>query len=500
MSFLSERILRLTKRLYSTGRAFRVPEGGVLEQLHITLNKSEEAAYSDAIGILDTILPDNDNFTEEDALDWEERLGIVIRPDVPLEDRKAAILRKMNHPGDKLERAHYLFIQKQLQLAGFKVWVYENRFPLSGGFITKSLARFVEQHYNPQFTGQFQHGQIQHGQSQLFNAFEKVVNFLSNEEDENVDVVNGRQTFFIGGDEPGKWANVLPSRETEFRKTILQLKPVESAALLAIKYGDGLFDDPSTLTTPAFGNTRLRALGNRLYTLNNPRTAVQVWNIDADAAISGETVSGLVDGRGFDIDEQADKIYIVDEDGGTDPRVRVFNQQTNAEIPGENFGSGTLTINSGNPIFYKGEIYIYDNFGGVNDKIFVFNVGTGALDRTIPILENYSWHEVADDTLIITYTGTEQSMRFYDLQGNENVDLRQTSAEGINAPRELTVENGFLYLCNAFENRIRRYEFFRGKLELIDSFAASGCFRITVSDDNLVWTEGSNWFLRKRNT
>jgi len=329
MTFLSAQLLKLTKRLYPKGRAFRLPESGVLERLHISLNKSEEAAYLDAIGILDTILPDNENFGTDDALDWEVRLGLNVNPALELVDRKAAILRKMNHPSDKLERAHFLFIQKQLQIAGFRVFVYENRFPDgSGGFSVKNLARWIEQHYNLLFTVTFQHGQIQHGQSQLFNAFEKVVNFLSNEEDSTVNVVNGRQTFFIGGDTPGKYANVKATRETEFRKLILQLKPVESAALLAIRYGDGLFDDLSTVApTPTSINltSRFILINNRLYYQSSPATIIRVWDIFTDAEIPGEAMgSGIIqNSQSIDFDYENNKMYVLDH--GATVKVKVSN-------------------------------------------------------------------------------------------------------------------------------------------------------------------------------
>ena len=505
MSFLSERLLKLTRRLYPTGRAFKLPENGVLERLHISLNKIEESTYLDAVGILDTLLPDNDNFTADDALDWEVRLGITLRDGVSLEDRKAAILRKMNHPGDKLERAHYLFIQHQLQLAGFRVWVYENRFPDGGGgFSVKSLATFVEEFYNTVFLGIFQHGQRQHGQINGFSGFEKVANYLTNAEDSAVIVANGRQTFFIGGDEPGKFANVLGERETELRKVILQLKPAESAALLAIRYGNGLFDDSTILTNPSNidFNLKFQLVGNRLFYQTALNTTIKIWDIIADAQIPGEEFGAavIVNSISLHIDSTNNKAYILDI-GGT-PQVRVFNTATGAAIPGENFGSGTVTANSKDLIIYDGEAFVYDSGGTGN--IFVFIVSTGVLDRTLSVnsttIKEIAINEVlpGEEGRIYASEGTTNLLRLFDLQGVEDT-VNQVS--GLNNPLQIVSENGYLYLCNNGEGVMRRYDIFRGAVELVTpGQTIAGVINVAVSDQNLILTDGTSITRFEKNT
>ena len=72
-----QKIMALTRQLYPTGRAFKMPAGGWLEKLHHALGISEAKAYNDAVSLLNGLLPDNPNFTEEDASTWEVRLGMI---------------------------------------------------------------------------------------------------------------------------------------------------------------------------------------------------------------------------------------------------------------------------------------------------------------------------------------------------------------------------------------------------------------------------------------
>lgn len=125
---IQDTIIQLSKSLFPTGRAFNIPTGRQFEKLISSLSASEARAWLDATAILNSILPDNDSFTIADADDWERRLGLITNEATSLADRKAAIIRKMNHPGTIKARQHYLYIQQQLQDAGFNVYVYENRF------------------------------------------------------------------------------------------------------------------------------------------------------------------------------------------------------------------------------------------------------------------------------------------------------------------------------------------------------------------------------------
>jgi uncharacterized protein YmfQ (DUF2313 family) len=232
---IADKILALTKQLYPEGRAFKMPDGGYLEGLHRALALSEEQAWNDAVGILNNILPDNSGFTSEDATAWERRLGIASNNSVSLSDRKAAIQRKLNHPGIVKSRQSWLYLQGQLQAAGFDVYVHENRFDDgAGGYetqnpldVTSGSGEFQNQH------GDFEHGEQQHG-----GWYENIIaNHIEEDRDSVFDLGdNFRSTFFIGGQTFGDFADVDEDRKTEFRQLILRIKPVQTVGILLINY------------------------------------------------------------------------------------------------------------------------------------------------------------------------------------------------------------------------------------------------------------------------
>lgn len=228
-------LIKLTKQLYPTGRAFRIQKNGIKEKFHEGLAVSEQAAIDSANGILNSILPDNDNFTIEDAGLWEIRLGMISGEGNLLSDRKAAILRKMRHPGNVLARQHYLYIENQLQVAGFNVFVHENRFLSGGVYITKTLQDLGVPVTNVIQHGQAQHGQIVHGQY----IVDKVANYMDSAKDRLFYVGSTqklRATFFISGEVLPDYADVLATREIEFRELILKLKPANTMVYLLINY------------------------------------------------------------------------------------------------------------------------------------------------------------------------------------------------------------------------------------------------------------------------
>jgi len=231
MLTLKDQILKLTKNLYPTGRAFKMSINSVFEKFHVGLSLSEERAYSDAISILDSIIPDNSNFTTDDAAQWERRLAITTSIGTTLDDRKSAIIRKMNHPGITPSRQHFLYLEGELQKAGFDLFVHENRFETfvgSGIYETREPnAAFGLNH------GEFQHGQQQHGRSD----FDTVANSFLQSVDSSFDLgLNLRSTFFIGGEILGDYGNVPAEREIELRRLILNIKPVQAIGLLFVNF------------------------------------------------------------------------------------------------------------------------------------------------------------------------------------------------------------------------------------------------------------------------
>ena len=252
MGLIEDKFLKLTKQLYPRARAFKLFTNSWFEKFHIGLALSEAQAYRDSVAILDSILPDNNNFTSDDATDWERRLGLVSNPLVPLEDRKLAIKRKMNHPGTIKARQHYLYIQGQLQQAGFDVYVYENFgellpadfivipeiFSLNEGNLDEfNLGDAISVY--PSLFGvpnldEFNLGEFNLDEEVYLN---KIVNNIPTEADSYFDIgLTSRATFYIGGPTAGSFANVPLVRRNEFIKLILTLKPVQNVGYLLINY------------------------------------------------------------------------------------------------------------------------------------------------------------------------------------------------------------------------------------------------------------------------
>jgi uncharacterized protein YmfQ (DUF2313 family) len=227
-----DHIIRLSNLLYPNGRAFKTLAYGWKETLHTALGLSETRAFDDATSTLDSAIPDNDNFTAEDATAWEKRYGITTN-NTDLATRKMAIIQKMNYPGLAKARGNYRFIQKQLRDAGFDVYVYENRFPDGmGGYVTQDPITLSG------FGSENQYGDFEYGESDYGPYFSNIVaNFIDEERDNNFNIGgNLRSTFFIGGSPIGTDADIDINRKEEFRHMILRLKPTQTVAFLFINY------------------------------------------------------------------------------------------------------------------------------------------------------------------------------------------------------------------------------------------------------------------------
>lgn len=231
-----DKIMTLTRQLFPKGRAFKMPFGGDFEKLMRAAAKSEERVIQDLLSIHNSILPDTNLFTEEDATDWERRLGLLTVTGVSLANRKLAIGRKLNFPGAQKGRQSGGYLQQQLQAAGFPVFVHENRFSDGmGGWVTKTP--FELSGVAPIVT--FGHGDVQHGTNQHGGTFGTAI--IANHIDEALDATfdiggNFRSTFFIGGAVAGSYAVVDPLRKQEFRRLVLTIKPVQAIGLLFINY------------------------------------------------------------------------------------------------------------------------------------------------------------------------------------------------------------------------------------------------------------------------
>lgn len=266
--------------LYPLGRAFRVSNDSNLHKLHDALAESENTAYSSALSVLDSILPDNDNFTTDDATSWERRLGLITNTNTPLTDRKRGLIRKMNHPGTIKARQHYLYLERELRAAGFDVYIVENRFLASTtldeqlGILEFGEWEFGGTNINPDkyevtdpntFSNEYANFTVEFGEWEFGGGID--YSLVANHIDETLDndffstltdfelpelgaVEFGewefggtftylqalRSTFFVSGNTPTEMANILASRKDEFRQLILRIKPVQTIGILLINY------------------------------------------------------------------------------------------------------------------------------------------------------------------------------------------------------------------------------------------------------------------------
>jgi hypothetical protein len=246
MIFNIDKIIKLKQQLYPKGRAFVFDEKSYLYAFHKAIAEVLKNGYNDAKSILDSILPDNDRFSELDASQWERRLGLISNPSVSLSDRKKAILRKWQHPGQIAPRQHRLFIENQLQLAGFNVRVFENRFYDGlGNIVSLNPDYFVGTMH-----GDFEHGEQEHGDY----GFSFLANYIDEIRDSNFIATDNNFSFFIASSDFGTVdnfgvtipsvgvtindirADVLDVRKKEFRQLILKLKPNQTIGYLLVNY------------------------------------------------------------------------------------------------------------------------------------------------------------------------------------------------------------------------------------------------------------------------
>ena len=271
MTFIEDAILKLSDQLYPSGRAFAMPmpdntslifitedgltiitedglndfitengndEGGILYRLHRALGKSEERLYTDAVSTYDSIFPDNPNFTEQDALDWQNRLGIYTNnTDLPMQ--MLAIIRKMNYPGSTAPRQSAVYLQQQLNAAGFTMLtVYENIFSDGmGGWVSQTPAEVLGISIGQAYYNNFDYGQLDYGAGYASAGITLVANHMNAADDADFVIEpDYKSTFFIAGATISTFANVPASRQAELRQLILTLKPLQTVAFLFINF------------------------------------------------------------------------------------------------------------------------------------------------------------------------------------------------------------------------------------------------------------------------
>ena len=230
---ISKVLSDLVSQLYPTGRAFFVNKDGIMDKTHSAINTSFIRILNDSVFTLNSTFPDNENFTIQDCELWEYRYGLVTNPDLSLQDRRNAILRKMGRGLNVPARQHKNYIEYQLRTAGFDVYVHENGFIEGGIKVYKTPEQIVEGNSNiVQHGGTFQHGiGAQHGAS----GAQVIANSYKKNESYSVGS-NLWATFFIGGAVLGDMAEIPSRREEEFRELVLKLKPAHLVAYTFVNF------------------------------------------------------------------------------------------------------------------------------------------------------------------------------------------------------------------------------------------------------------------------
>ena len=232
----AEDFMRLVNQLYPTGRAWYLPEDGVFQNFHKAVNLSFLRFINDVYSTIDSSIPDTSNFTEEDCLLWEYKLGLNTNLSLTLNQRREIILRKIAYPQNIKSRQGLSYIQEQLNIYGFDVGVYENIFwNPDGTYFYKLPTDIINNSIIPTQHG----GEVQHGQSTQHGAGNYDV-IANNMYEENYSIGGSENlwaTFFLASPNDITQRAVIPqARKAEFRELVLKLKPAHLVAFTFINY------------------------------------------------------------------------------------------------------------------------------------------------------------------------------------------------------------------------------------------------------------------------
>lgn len=247
--FSSDKVLKSLRSLLPRGKAFSFADNSIGNMLNKAYSKSIGKLYSDSYSIFDSIIPDTSNFTSDDALMWEKKLGIKASELTTLEIRKKAIIQKYNYPNSDAPRQHFSFIEKQLRDAGFNVRIYENnesgvtRTPES--ILASIGVPFHGDSYHSDdifhasmisgLGASTHHEETTHSEDITHNTgiFSLIANHIDERLDWDFPIWNNmRSTFFISGEVIEDFITIPEDRRNEFRQLVLQLKPAQSIGII----------------------------------------------------------------------------------------------------------------------------------------------------------------------------------------------------------------------------------------------------------------------------
>jgi hypothetical protein len=213
----SSKFMRITRQLLPTGRAWWLAANSYISNIFEALSVSDSRIENDIINIKYSILADS-NFMSLEAVErWESIFAI--KSSTVIEDRILAINQRQSYPGNVLARQSMPYIQSQLQLAGFNVY-------LSKGFDVSTAEYYDDCYYD----------------DVIYDSTSDVFEIIAN------DVVVNRDAHFclsslddyaiytISASDIISNAQIQVERKNEFRELILRLKPAQVVCVLKVTY------------------------------------------------------------------------------------------------------------------------------------------------------------------------------------------------------------------------------------------------------------------------
>jgi len=202
--FIRENVRRLIQQLYPTGRAWQGKDDSLRER-DVKADSISDYIY-ELETFIATILPDNDMFNNNDATNWERRIGLDYDPEtLTLDERKAEIIRKLSFPGGFKHTLTLDFLEYQLRASSFDIHVYPNL-----GLTQPAYTELVA------------------------NSVDKEDGFTIN---------NFHHSFIIAGETINTQAIIESRRRNEFIRKILKYKPMNMVCILnsTVSKQDGTF-------------------------------------------------------------------------------------------------------------------------------------------------------------------------------------------------------------------------------------------------------------------
>lgn len=212
-----DKIKKLNDELYPTGRAWWKKNTSVFYRIHEALSISESRVQSEIVNTQLSIIADNYSVSDISVDRWEEVYGLNSNGTKP--DRIKMIRQRMSYPGNVLARQSGSYIEQQLQIAGFDVYVH------------------YKGAYNPASSvyGGFVYGDTPYGKpADIYTICANNV-----QEDRDVDfniTLSLKACFYICGSNFGDTVSIPQNRKNDFRELILTLKPAHTIAVLFVNY------------------------------------------------------------------------------------------------------------------------------------------------------------------------------------------------------------------------------------------------------------------------